>query len=161
MQIKTIDELKNTDYAVIVSCTGSKAWHKDKRLPKKLPAKAAYTGTMFKISKSIIEKYSLEPWFILSAKYGLISPEKLIEDYEATFNKPGNHIDPLEVWKQFRLLKFHRKEVLLVLAGRKYVDVIAYCIGKQDKPHLVTPIRGLSIGKANGKLKSILETGQF
>ena len=29
------------------------------------------------------------PWFILSAKYGIVDPEQMIEPYEKTLNKMG------------------------------------------------------------------------
>ena len=57
---------------IVISC-GSK-----KTDEMESTAKSAYTGKIFKSKKELAEK-STKPWLILSAKYGLIEPDHIIE----------------------------------------------------------------------------------
>lgn len=44
-----------------------------------------YVSTLFKLSRRWAERFA-ERWFILSAKHGLLTPDKVIEPYNQTLN---------------------------------------------------------------------------
>lgn len=67
--------------AIIVPCTGEKIWDDRPDAPREVPAKDAYTKPVFTKWKNYAEQ-SGAPWFILSTKYGLIEPDKSIENYD-------------------------------------------------------------------------------
>ena len=62
----------------LVSCVGQK-------LSVPAPAADLYTSAWFRKARSYVAE-SGEPWFILSAKYGLVHPDKVIEPYDVTLN---------------------------------------------------------------------------
>ena len=66
--------------AIIVPCTEQKIWRDRPDAPREVPAKDAYTKSVFKKWKNYAEQ-SGAPWFILSTQYGLIKPDKCIENY--------------------------------------------------------------------------------
>ena len=62
----------------LVSCGATK-------LPHSAPAKVLYTSDLFRKTRSLVDAKGW-PWFILSAKYGIVAPEQVIEPYEKTLN---------------------------------------------------------------------------
>ncbi|SRR5216683_6390265 len=70
---------------VIVPCGRTKVWAK---YPNAGPTKAreAYTGTQFRAASRYAETHG-SSWVILSAKYGFISPDTVIENYDVAFSK--------------------------------------------------------------------------
>lgn len=61
----------------LVSCTKSK-------LPRAAPAKDLYSpSALFRGQRAYVER-TCDRWFILSAKYGLVDPDHVIEPYEQT-----------------------------------------------------------------------------
>ena len=60
----------------LVSCVA-------KKLPGSAPAKDLYTSDLFRKMRILVEAQGW-PWFILSAKYGIVDPERVIEPYEKT-----------------------------------------------------------------------------
>ena len=64
---------------VLVGCGAEK-------LPAPAKAKDLYTGPLFKKARAYAEKFGDE-WRILSAKYGLLDPERVIEPYDLTLGQ--------------------------------------------------------------------------
>lgn len=64
------------DNIIIIQCSNSKKSQQTK-------ASELYTSERFNLSKKIAEKYA-KTWFILSAKHGLIEPDKLVTPYDRT-----------------------------------------------------------------------------
>ena len=60
----------------LVSCVKTK-------VPGAAPAKDLYTFSWFRKARAYVEK-TASPWRILSAQYGLVHPEQVIEPYEQT-----------------------------------------------------------------------------
>jgi len=60
----------------LVACCSSKL-----ETSSKVPAQSLYVSPLFTFSKAYCEKY-LDGWFILSAKFGLVSPTELLPMYE-------------------------------------------------------------------------------
>jgi hypothetical protein len=67
---------KNSVY--LVSCVSEKC-------PGPAPAKELYISNWFRNSRRYVEGTDC-PWFILSAEYGLVSPDQIIAPYEKTLN---------------------------------------------------------------------------
>ncbi len=60
---------------VLVGCSGSKA-------PTARPARELFTGTAFRKARDRAEEAGL-PWYVLSARHGLLRPDQVIEPYDA------------------------------------------------------------------------------
>lgn len=67
------------DRLYLVSCVAKK-----QRL--KAPAKALYRSPWFRLARARVEREAA-PWYILSAKYGLLHPDAEIGPYDETLNK--------------------------------------------------------------------------
>lgn len=61
-----------------------------------------YRGQIFLKGKSIAEQAGL-PFWILSAKYGFISPDQVIDNYDEKFKKPFRGPFPPAPWHGFYL----------------------------------------------------------
>ncbi|HEY3939500.1 MAG TPA: Swt1 family HEPN domain-containing protein [Bryobacteraceae bacterium] len=66
---------------VLVSCVKTK-------LSRAAPARSLYGGTWFTSVREIVETSSAR-WFILSSRYGLVTPDAVIAPYEYTLNTLG------------------------------------------------------------------------
>ena len=85
-------------------------------------AKYMYMGSLFTKSFQFCKKfYSKQPIFILSAKYGLLTPEQIIEPYEKTLNTFTQK--ELITWSnmiQKQLKVQNIKKPYIFLTGKKY-----------------------------------------
>ena len=102
----------------LVSCV------KGKKLTN-APARDLYTSSLFHKMRSYAQMQA-GAWFILSAKYGLLHPDTVIEPYEQTLNTAST-IDRKawaeHVCQQIRSAHLIRPgTTILWLAGRKYMD---------------------------------------
>lgn len=71
---------------ILVGCGKKK---KKEYLDKqKYKAKNLYTSKYFKLKRKYAEQYG-DLWYILSAKHGIVPPEKLIEPYDLRLSKNG------------------------------------------------------------------------
>ncbi len=68
----------------LVSCVSQK-------LPVSAPAKDLYTSPLFCKARSYVERKG-QPWFILSAKHGLLHPDQPVAPYDLTLNTMGYEI---------------------------------------------------------------------
>lgn len=129
---------------VIVPCGKSKIWKKHPKI-KNVEASKAYTGSPFKVNKAFAEKFS-DKWIILSAKYGFIEPNFIIEeDYNVTFNNPKTKpIKTPELKKQFQKMGLDRYDMVIVLGGTNYTKRVIEIVGKNAK--VATPAAGLGLG---------------
>lgn len=99
---------------VLVACCGKKkkgSW----------TAGEIYQSELFLKSKAWAEKNG-DRWGILSAKYGLIWPDQVIEDYDVTLNEMPS--SDRKVWGERVRCQLEpiRGEKLIVLAGNKYCE---------------------------------------
>lgn len=75
----------------VVCCTKRKIWQDDPTADRSVPAGRAYTGRTFDLWHGSQEAAEGAPWVVLSAKYGFLDPDHLIEDYDVTFSEPSTH----------------------------------------------------------------------
>lgn len=132
---------------VLISCGNKKLSHKAK-------AKELYISPLFKFSWRYAEKLTSQRIYILSAKYGLLSPDAEIEPYNLTLNSMSSL--EVEEWAN-RVLNSLKQEANLVqdefiiLAGERYRKYLIPSI-----KHYEIPMQGLPIGKQEQFLKNKL-----
>ena len=124
----------------LVSCVG-------KKLPKASPAKDLYISSWFKKARSYVESQGVE-WFILSAKYGLIRPEQVIEPYELTLNRMKKPERKQWADSVFNQLQDHvaPAQSVTFLAGQKYREFLEIWL-QHNSIDVDVPMKALGIGK--------------
>jgi hypothetical protein len=65
----------------LVGCVKSK-------LDRSAPARDLYTSPLFQGRRRFVEN-SCDRWFVLSAKYGLVDPDKVLQPYDRTLKQVG------------------------------------------------------------------------
>lgn len=127
---------------VLVGCVKSKQDHP-------APAKDLYVSDLFRKARQYAE-VSAERWYILSAKYGLVAPDEVIEPYElhlarvsASYRRQWGIAVANQLLAASGVLE---GRVVEVHAGAAYTDAI--------RPHLleggarvVEPLAGLTLGQ--------------
>lgn len=144
--------MKNNDICVI-SCGMKKIWNSTNTLPRFVEAKSAYVGPLFSKNKDFVEKYFHMRWYILSDKYGLITPGSLISDYNTPPSEIKGNLDFLNLVKsqvdQFKLTP----DTVYTTSGKIHEDIIRLVFPKAT---IINPVRGLSQGKRLQKLNKIM-----
>lgn len=138
----------------LVACSKSKLDHP-------APARELYQGTLFQRASAYAERVC-GTWYILSAKHGLVEPDKILEPYdvhlqdltpedrtgwamrsmrEIALIREYAHVDPQQpAAKTLAKLYSHR---WLVLAGRQYRELVVPNLPGQ----VLVPLGGLGIGE--------------
>ncbi len=119
---------------------------KEKQL-RRVPAKDLYVSTLFTLSRRYAEQ-ACDQWYILSAQYGVLSPDELTAPYNMTLN--AMNIGERRTWSERVLAAISilalRGDMLVFLAGKRYYE---YLVGPLTvKGYQVElPLQGLSIGQ--------------
>jgi hypothetical protein len=124
----------------LVSCVGQK-------LPQIATARDFYASQWFKKARGLVEQTG-EPWYILSAKHGLVAPLTMIEPYELTLNKMSAHERRAwadRVWAQLQPM-LNPNSRIVFLAGRRYREFLVDRIEQRGVP-VDVPLAGLGIGE--------------
>ncbi|MBR6091375.1 MAG: hypothetical protein IKQ09_00980 [Bacteroidales bacterium] len=107
---------------VLISCGSQKA-------TKAVQAKDMYTSTLFKKSYAYAVQLHPDKIYILSAKYGLLDPNKTIAPYDMTLNKMNSAERKQwanKVLKQMVAAGLDlENDEFTILAGKKYYDDLA------------------------------------
>jgi hypothetical protein len=138
---------------VVIPCGKAKIWQRYPDLSA-VHACDAYIGTPFRVNRRYAESCGC-PWYILSAKYGLLRPDDLIVNYNVTFNK--QRTGPISVEnlrRQVNQLGLGQFSAGTVLGGKKYCGIITAAFdGSPVK--LSFPFRGLPLGKSLAAVKKV------
>ena len=124
----------------LVSCVGKKAH-------RPVPAKDLYRSTWFMLARAWVEREAA-PWFILSAKHGLVHPDAVIAPYDETLNTM--RVAARRDWAE--RVKLQMDEMLpnadevVVFAGRRYREYIEEHLRTRFKSVRV-PMERLRIGE--------------
>ena len=110
---------------VLVSCVKTKR-------SKPSRAEDLYTSALFKKASTYAKRVG-DAWYILSAKYGLVTPEQVIAPYELTLNK-------MSVYDRQYWAKRVVAELKLVLEPG---DRVVFLAGVRYRENLLRPIRRL------------------
>lgn len=118
-------------------------------------AQEMYTSPLFRKSYAYALRHA-QKIYILSAKYGLLSPKKIISPYNETLNSKTEHekkIWAARVHAQMQQAGIHPKDQIMFLCGENYCKYLR-CI----YPNSIEPLRGLPMGKRLKWLKESEET---
>lgn len=127
----------------ILPCTKTKIWDTVPQTLKWQLACDAYQGQLFIKARKFInsQKTSTPSYLILSTKYGFIYPNQSIQNYNETFNsKKPNFVFLSKQIREYGL----KPQVVIILGGSVYVNVVRKVFRNSE---ILTPLRGLSIGK--------------
>lgn len=113
-----------------------------KKLSVPARAEELYISPLFR-NASLYCKRQYKAWFILSAKYGLLSPKEFIEPYDLSLQdktKLERQAWGRKVFEQLRTMNL-QSEIFCLHAGR------LYCEPLQDLVACQLPLRGMGIGR--------------
>jgi len=118
--INSLHLQKNQNVLVITGCTKEKLGY-DASI--KAPAKKMYQGRLFKTVRKYCESLGFD-YVIVSARYGLIHPDDVIEGYEKVLRTKEDvkNIQPAVEMKLRPLLKNYDR--IVVIAGKQYREVL-------------------------------------
>ena len=124
----------------LVSCVGPKQ-------QDPAPSRDLYISPWFRRARSYVERTG-QPWFVLSAKHGLLRPLEVISPYDLTLNSMA--IADRRRWSEEVLteLQPHLRGVrtITILAGSRYREFLVPAL--QDHGLDVSvPLEGLRIGE--------------
>lgn len=139
--------MNNPNKVYLVSCV-------KRKMSCPAEAQKLYTSDWFSKARGLVVNTG-KPWFILSAKYGLVSSDTLISPYNVTLNKMG--IADRRTWadrvKNQMDEMMPKADVVVVLAGVKYREnLMAYLRGRF--PRVTVPMEGLQIGRQLSWMKN-------
>jgi hypothetical protein len=111
------------------------------------PAKELYLSDWFIKARHAVEATG-RPWFILSAKYGLVDPATVIETYDTTLKTMG--VAERRVWADRVYLEIKERFALpthfVILAGATYREFLANLLLDWGAT-IDVPLEGLRIGE--------------
>ena len=116
-------------------------------------ARELYISPLFRGLREYAES-AADAWYILSAKYGLLAPDAVIEPYEMTLNamrKPERDAWARRVEQQLTEVIPVGAEVTL-LAGARYREALEPFLRARGNP-VVIPLEGLPMGHQLAWLK--------
>ena len=129
----------------LVSCVSQKQ-------PSPAPARDLYTSSLFSKASAYADSTG-QPWFILSAKYGLVHPDEVIAPYDLTLNTMP--VAERRRWANGVLAQLapHLKGIGAVtfLAGQRYREFLEAPLRSRGLAVSV-PMEGLRIGEQLGWL---------
>ncbi len=121
----------------------------------KAKASELYTSTLFLYGRKYIEKIQPDKWFILSAKYGLLCPDTVIEPYNVTLKTmiSGERTE----WAKKVIVELDQhanpqKDHFIILAGKNYREHLLQHLYSYE-----IPMANLPIGKQLQFLKKNCE----
>jgi hypothetical protein len=128
-----------------------------KKNPIPTPARDLYISDWFRKASAYATRVADE-WYILSAKYGLVAPDTVIEPYDETLNRMPAAVR--RTWAR-RVLEdldpvLQPGDQVMILAGKKYRENLVDPI-QQMGCSVEIPMEGLGIGKQLRWLKQQLE----
>ncbi len=131
----------NAPRVALVGCAAQKAKHRTK-------ARVLYTSALFRTSLEYAEK-TCDEVLIVSALYGIIPPDQVIEPYNRKLDEFG--LRDREDWGCREMTTFARREVkpvVVILAGKLYADALMYGAHWHNLPRPETPLDKIAgVGK--------------
>ena len=144
---------------VVVPCGRAKVWDKDPHAGP-TPARDTYTGSPFKVNREYAERFG-DSWIILSAKYGFLNPDDIIEGpYNVTFKRRSPPpIQSSALSQQARDQGLDKFGDVICLGGRDYRAVIEHAFAFSAVT-LHFPFAGMRLGESLGAAKRAIAAGQ-
>jgi len=124
----------------LVSCVSKKC-----QMPS--PARDLYVSPWFLKARAFVERSGM-PWFILSAKHGLVVPDTTIQPYDETLkNLPR---DGRRAWAQRVISQMQsmlpQADTVIILAGMRYREFLMDYL-QSTFPRVEVPMENLRIGE--------------
>jgi len=144
----------NHNNFIIILCAKQKIWDKTLNAGP-TPAKDAYVSAYFRVSRAFAEEYGTG-WAILSAKYGIISPDFIIhQDYDVSFKT--NPLSPIEskLSRQLVDMRIETYDSAIFLGGQSYYKKLQKVFMDLNLP-LKSPLAHLFIGQRMRLLNNAL-----
>jgi cytoplasmic iron level regulating protein YaaA (DUF328/UPF0246 family) len=135
-------------HIILISCVSKK---------QSMPSKAQdlYISTLFRKNLAFAKTLNPDQIFILSAKYGLVGLDEVIEPYDLTLNTmPAREIRQwaLRVLSQLTEHTDLQNDEFIFLAGEKYRKYLLPHIKQYE-----IPLQGLKIGEQLQRLTQLIE----
>ena len=124
----------------LVSCVS-------KKLEECVPAKCLYTSPWFLKARACVESTG-RPWYILSAKHGLVCPDQRIAPYDETLNKmpaKKRSLWALDVLDEL-VPRIQEGATVVFLAGERYRKCLVPAL-QQKGIRVEVPMKGKKIGE--------------
>ena len=139
----------------IIACGKKKIWDEDIRTGP-VKSKDMYTGLFTRKCIQYAEKFHQDSYCILSAKYGFISPEEIVEGpYNECFHfKKTNPINEYHLLFQIKDKKLDEYEKIVILGGKYYTEMIKTLFPKKEVNNPLEGCKG--IGKMMKKLNEMI-----
>ncbi len=123
----------------LVSCASSKR-------SQQVPARELYVSPLFLKARAHVEAQG-SPWFILSAKHGLLAPETVVSPYDQTLNTMP--IQERREWADRVLAELLPRlagiATVILLAGRRYREFLEAPLA--SRVTVEVPFAGMRIGE--------------
>ena len=120
------------------------------------PARDLYQSPLFLKMRGVVEEMAV-PWFILSAKHGLLRPEQVVEPYDLTLNDLP--VSERRAWAQRVVGQMEAglppADRIVVFAGQKYREFLMDWL--RARATVETPLAHLGIGKQLQYLDAYLD----
>ena len=149
-------ETQEMKHVFLVSCVAEK-----QECPT--PAKELYLSPLFQKSRKLVEATKC-PWFILSAKHGLLHPDEVIYPYNETLNKMPQ--EKRKAWEE-RVKAWAEKvkaqmdnnlpdaKTVVILAGKNYYECLTPYLEERFGPaNIKILMEGMRIGERLSWLNS-------
>lgn len=136
---------------ILIACSSQK-------LRRPTLAKRLYVSTLFSLCRKYAEKSKI-PWYIISAKHGLLSPSKQIAPYNQTLNAMPIYDRRLWASEVFRALQLRYPIAgrVILLCGFRYREFLEPMLIEHGW-RVESPLAGLTIGKQLKRLKFLLKS---
>ena len=133
---------------VLISCVSQKLAH------PAVPARL-YVSAWFRHALRYAQSLKPDKIFVLSAKYGLVAEDDIIQPYDETLNRKGRQ--EIRVWGRMVLEQLRMKvdldaDEFVFLAGERYRSPLLASIRKHS-----IPLEGMRIGKQLQFLKNAID----
>ena len=111
------------------------------------PARDLYTSPWFRKARTYADRTG-RPWFVLSAKYGLVHPREVIEPYDLTLNAMRKADRRKWASRVLTQLEPHLDDAKTVvfLAGQRYREFLEPSLRCRGL-NVSVPMKGLRIGE--------------
>ena len=118
-----------------------------------MSAKNLYRSPLLKLARARVEREEA-PWYILSAKYGLVHPDTEIAPYDETLNRMG--VDQRREWAARVVTQMDEMlpeaDEVVIFAGQRYREFLEGYLRRRFNSVKV-PMEGLRIGQQLSWLK--------
>ena len=128
-----------------------------KKKDRRAQAGEMYTSPRFSKARELIAATEC-PWFILSAKHGLLSPDEMIEPYDMSLNNMPREECQLWAEKVKQQMDTHLPDAdkVVILAGKRYFEYLLPYLEKRFAA-VDIPMKGLGQGEQLRWLNNVTE----